>query len=85
MTSAPCNLCQRGIREEFTAKIDGKEYVRCKNKMCGFFCPVAKFEEYEDLVDSRVGKFYKGVDAPKRAKAWCPTNCGQCRIYTRFF
>lgn len=65
MTTAPCNLCQRGIREEFTAKINGREYVRCKKKMCGFFCPVAQFEEYEDLVDSRVGDFYKGVDAPK--------------------
>ena len=65
MSFAACNLCHRGTREEFTAKVDGKEYVRCKNKLCGFFCPVGKFEEYEDLVQHDVGEFYKGVDAPK--------------------
>lgn len=66
MTSAPCNLCKSGVREEFSAKMTGKEYVRCTNGKCGFFCAVGRFEEYEELVEGdAVGEFYKGVDSPE--------------------
>ncbi|KAJ7365154.1 hypothetical protein OS493_007803 [Desmophyllum pertusum] len=65
MSYAACTLCHRGTREEFTAKVDGKEYVRCKNKLCAFFCSVNVFEEYDDIVINDVHDFYKGLDAPK--------------------
>ncbi|KAJ7386048.1 hypothetical protein OS493_012382 [Desmophyllum pertusum] len=65
MSTAACTLCHRGTREEFTAQVDGKEYVRCKNKLCAFFCSVNDFEEYDDIVINDVADFYKGLDAPK--------------------
>ncbi|KAJ7367425.1 hypothetical protein OS493_040463, partial [Desmophyllum pertusum] len=63
--------------KEFTAQVDGKEYVRCKNKLCAFFCSVNNFEEYDDIVINDVADFYKGLDAPK---AWYPTNCGESDV-----
>ncbi|KAJ7386316.1 hypothetical protein OS493_010725 [Desmophyllum pertusum] len=65
MSTGDCPLCHRGELEEFTAKVDGKEYVRCKNKLCAIFCSVNVFEEYEDIIINVVADFYKGLDAPK--------------------
>ncbi|KAJ7386058.1 hypothetical protein OS493_012392 [Desmophyllum pertusum] len=65
MSFAACTLCHRGTRKEFPAKVDGKEYVRCKNKLCAFFCSINRFEEYDDIVINDVHDFYKGLDAPK--------------------
>ncbi|KAJ7385222.1 hypothetical protein OS493_017603 [Desmophyllum pertusum] len=65
MSTGACTLCHRGTLEEFTAQVDGKEYVRCKNKLCAFFCSVNDFEEYDDIVINDVADFYKGLDAPK--------------------
>lgn len=65
MAVAPCVLCTTGNPEVFTGKKDGRDYARCTNKMCGFFCAREQIEEYEETIAQRVGYFFLGGDAPK--------------------
>ena len=36
---AACTLCKKGVREQFVARSNGSEYVRCSNRGCGHFAP----------------------------------------------
>ena len=34
---ALCGLRQKGLREQFVAKSEDGEYIRCSNRACGYF------------------------------------------------
>ena len=44
---ASCGLCQKGLREQFVAKSNKAEYVRCSNWACGYFCFLDELSTYE--------------------------------------
>ena len=61
---ASCGLCRKGLREQFVAKSDGTEYVRCSNRACGHFCSLEELASYERVVQLDVACAFRGGDAP---------------------
>ena len=51
---AACALCKKGVREQFVARSNGSEYVRCSNRGCGYFCAVEDLASYERVVQLEV-------------------------------
>ena len=47
---AACALCKKGVRQQFVARSNGSEYVRCSNRGCGYFCAVEDLPSYERVV-----------------------------------
>ena len=61
---ASCGLCRKGLRQQFVAKSDGAEYVRCSNRACGYFCSLDQLPSYERMVQLDVAWAFTGGDAP---------------------
>ena len=61
---ASCGLCRKGLREQFMAKSNGAEYVRCSNRACGYFCSLDDLVTYERVVQLDVARTFRGGDAP---------------------
>ena len=63
-TMASCGLCKKGQREQFVALSNGREYVRCTNRSCGYFCSVEDLPSYERAVQLDVSETFTGKDSP---------------------
>ena len=63
-TMASCGLCKKGQREQFVALSHGGEYVRCTNRLCGYFCSVGDLPSYENAVQLVVSTTFTGKDSP---------------------
>lgn len=59
-----CGLCWKGLREQFVAKSNGAEYVRCSNRACGYFCSLDELATYERVVQLDVACTFRSGDAP---------------------
>ena len=59
-----CALCKKGVREQFVARSNGSEYVRCSNRECGYFCAVEDLTRYERVVQLDVASSFAGREAP---------------------
>lgn len=59
-----CGLCRRDLWEQFVAKSDGGEYVRCSNRACGHFFLLDELPSYERVVQLDVAHAFRGEDAP---------------------
>ena len=62
MTS--CGLYRKGLREQFVAKSDGAEYVRCSNRACGYFCSLDELATYQRVVQLDEARTFRSGDAP---------------------
>ena len=60
---ASCGLCRKGLREQFVAKSDEAEYVRCSSRACGYFCSLDELASYERVVQLDVARAFRGGDA----------------------
>ena len=58
-----CGLCKKGLREQFVARSNGGEYVRCSNTDCGYFCALQDLPSYERVVQLEVAGTFTGRDA----------------------
>ena len=61
---ASCGLCQKGLREQFVAKSNRAEYVRCSNRACSYFCSLDELLTYERVVQLDVVRTFRSGDAP---------------------
>ena len=61
---AACALCKKSVREQFVARSNGSEYVRCSNRECGYFCAVEDLTRYERVVQLDVASSFAGREAP---------------------
>ena len=61
---ASCGLCRKGLREQFVAKSNRVEYVRCSNRACGYFCSLDELSTYERVVQLDVARTFRSGDAP---------------------
>ena len=61
---ASCGLCRKGLQEQFVAKSNGAEYVRCSNRAYGYFCSLDNLVTYERVVQLDVARTFRGGDAP---------------------
>ena len=61
---AACALCKKGVREQFMARSNGSEYVRCSNRGCGYFWAVQDMPSYERVVQLYVAGSCMGWEAP---------------------
>lgn len=59
---ASCDLCQKGLREQFVAKNNGGGYVCCSNHTCGYFCSLDKLPSYERMVQLDVARAFSRGD-----------------------
>ena len=55
---AACALCKKGVRQQFVARSNGSEYVRCSNRGCGYFCAVEDLPSYERVVQFDVASSF---------------------------
>ena len=53
---ASCGFCQRGLREQFVAKSDRAEYIRCSKRACSYFCLLDKLASHERVVQLDVAQ-----------------------------
>ena len=67
---ASCALCRKGLREQFVAKSDEAEYVRCSNRACGYFCSLDELATYERVVQLDVAPTFRNGDAPLCQHQW---------------
>ena len=61
---AACALCKKGEREQFVARSNGSEYVRCSNRGCGYFYAVQDMVSYARVVQLDVAGSFTGREAP---------------------
>ena len=61
---ASCGLCRKGLPEQFVAKSDGAEYVRCSNPACGYFCSLDDLASYKRVVQLDVAHTFRSGDSP---------------------
>ena len=61
---ASCGLCRKGLREQFVAKSNGAEYVRCSNRACGYFYALDDLTSYERVVQLDVASTFRHGDSP---------------------
>ena len=61
---AACVLFKKGVGEQFVARSNGSEYVRCSNHECGYFCAVEDLPSYECVVQLDVASSFAGREAP---------------------
>ena len=57
-------LCRKGLREQFVAKNNGAECVRCSNQACGYLCSLDELVTYERVVQLDVARTFRSGDAP---------------------
>ena len=50
--------------EQFVAKSNGAEYVRCSNWACGYFCSLDELSTHERVVQLDVDRAFRSGDAP---------------------
>ena len=63
-TMAACALFKKGVLEQFVARSNGSEYLRCSNHGCGYFCAVEDLPSYERVVQLDVAGSFGGREAP---------------------
>ena len=61
---ASCSLSKKGRREQFVALSHGGQYVRCTNRLCGYFCSVGDLPTYDNAVQLDVSTTFTGKDSP---------------------